>query len=113
MKLFVVFILFTSTLFAEQKIPLQACLHAKYGHTLGGTMHSKTILAKRLLNKVQKTLPFSDEKALIMIEEKVEEKVAQTIEKKHEPRSLKVENMLLKKEIVRLKEALAECQKKH
>ncbi len=53
------------------------------------------------------------ETTLIMIEEKVEEKVTQTIEKKHEPRSLKVENMLLKKEIVRLKEALAECQKKH
>ena len=47
---------------------------------------------------------------LIMIEEKVEEKVAKTIEKKHEPRSLKVENMLLKKEIVRLKEALAKCR---
>ncbi len=70
MKFFVVFILFISTLFAEHKIPLQECLHAKYGHTVGPTMHSKTILAKRLLNKVRKSLPFSDEKALIMIQEK-------------------------------------------
>jgi len=50
------------------------------------------------------------ETVLIMIEEKVEEKVTQAIEKKYEPRSLKVENMLLKKEIVRLKEALAKCR---
>ncbi len=70
MKFFVAFILLTSTLFAEQKIPLQECLHAKYGHTLGGTMHSKTVLAKRLLTKVRKTLPFSDEKALLVISEK-------------------------------------------
>ncbi len=70
MKFFLAFMLFISTLFAEQKIPLQECLHAKYGHTLGGTMHSKTILAKKLLDKVRKTLPFSDEKALIMIQEK-------------------------------------------
>ena len=48
---------------------------------------------------------------LIMIEEKVEEKVSKMKEKKQEPRSLKVENMLLKKEIVRLKEALEKCKK--
>ncbi len=53
------------------------------------------------------------ESLLIMIEDSIEEKVEKVIEKKHEPRSLKVENMLLKKEIVRLKEALATCQKKH
>lgn len=51
------------------------------------------------------------ETVLIMIEEVVEEKISQTIEKKYEPRSLKVENMLLKKEIVQLKEELEKCQK--
>lgn len=74
MKFFVAFILFTSTLFAQiqdsQKIPLQECLKAKYGHTLGGTLHSKSILAQKLINKVRKSLPLSDEKALIMIQEK-------------------------------------------
>ena len=53
------------------------------------------------------------ETVLIMIEDIMEEKVIQTIEEKHEPRSLKVENMLLKKEIVRLKEELQKCQKEH
>jgi len=51
------------------------------------------------------------ETVLIMIEDIMEEKVIQTIEEKHEPRSLKVENMLLKKEIVRLKEELKVCKK--
>ena len=53
------------------------------------------------------------ETVLIIIEDIIEEKVIQTIEEKHEPRSLKVENMLLKKEIVRLKEELQKCQKEH
>ncbi len=70
MKFFVVVILCSSVLLAEQKIPLQECLHAKYGHTLGGTMHSKSMLAQKLLNKVRKTLPFSDAQARIMIQEK-------------------------------------------
>ena len=51
------------------------------------------------------------ETVLIMIEDIMEEKVIQTKEEKHEPRSLKVENMLLKKEIVRLKEELQKCKK--
>jgi len=51
------------------------------------------------------------ETVLIMIEDIMEEKVIKTIEEKHEPRSLKVENMLLKKEIVRLKEELKVCKK--
>ena len=60
--------------------------------------------------KIEVTNQDGKEVVLIMIEEKVEEKVAQTIEKKYEPRSLKVENMLLKKEIVQLKEALVKCR---
>jgi len=51
------------------------------------------------------------ETVLIMIDAEVEEKVILEVEKKHAPKSLKVENMLLKKEIVRLKEALEKCQK--
>ena len=46
----------------------------------------------------------------IMIEENREDKVDKPEETRHEPRSLKVENMLLKKEIVRLKEALEKCK---
>jgi len=72
MKYLIAFILFTSTLFAQiqdsQNIPLQECLKAKYGHTLGGTLHSKSALVQKLLNKVRQTLPLSDEKALNKIQ---------------------------------------------
>jgi len=67
---FLLVVLISSTLCAKQNIPPKECLHAKYGHTLGGTIHSKTILNKKLLGKVRQTLPYSDKEASIMIEKK-------------------------------------------
>ncbi len=46
----------------------------------------------------------------ICIDEVVEKEVSEKIEKKHESRGLRAENLMLKKEIVRLKEELANCQ---
>ncbi len=69
MKIFLV-VLISSTLYAKLNLPPKECLHAKYGHTLGGTIHSKTILNKKLLGKVRQTLPYTDKEASIMIEKK-------------------------------------------
>ena len=73
MKSFVLFISLFSALYSEQTIPIKECLHIKYAHTLGGTMHSKTVLSKKLLNKIHKTLPYSDDEVLIMIQNKYPE----------------------------------------
>ncbi len=67
---FLLVVLVSSTLFAKQNIPPKECLHAKYGHTLGGRIHSKTILNKKLLGKVRQTLPYKDKEASIMIAKK-------------------------------------------
>jgi len=47
---------------------------------------------------------------LICIDEVIEKEVSKKIEKKHESRALRAENMMLKKEIMRLKEALENCR---
>ncbi len=47
---------------------------------------------------------------LICIDEVIEKEVPKKIEKKYESRALRAENMMLKKEIVRLKEALENCR---
>jgi hypothetical protein len=47
---------------------------------------------------------------LICIDEVMEKEVSKKIEKKRESRGLRAENLMLKKEIVRLKEALENCK---
>ena len=49
---------------------------------------------------------------LICIDEMVEKEVSKKIEKKSVSRGLRAENLMLKKEIAHLKEALENCQNK-
>ncbi len=70
MKFFIAMLLLGSTLYAEQTISVKECLQTKYGHTLGGTIHSKKIIEKKLLDKIRLSLPHDDKEALIMIAQK-------------------------------------------
>jgi hypothetical protein len=45
-------------------ISSQECLKARYGHVVGGTLHSKRVLKSRLLRKQEKSLPHTREEAL-------------------------------------------------
>ncbi len=60
--------------------------------------------------KTESTQKDGKEVVYICIDEVVEKEVSEKIEKKHESRGLRAENLMLKKEIVRLKEELANYQ---
>jgi hypothetical protein len=49
---------------SSMQISHQECLKAKYGHTLGGTLHSRKVLKNRLLRKNEAALPLSREESL-------------------------------------------------
>ena len=60
-----------SMLFAEiesQNIPIMDCLKSKYGHTLGGTMHSRKVLKTQLLKDIKEALPHDKASALKRIQ---------------------------------------------
>ncbi len=52
------------------KIPPKECMKAKYAHTLGGTIHSQKLLKKRLLQKIESSLPHSNKEALKLLQQK-------------------------------------------
>jgi len=49
------------------KIRHTECLKAKYAHTLGGTLHSRAVLKKKLLQKSETQLPHTREEALTIL----------------------------------------------
>ncbi len=67
MKYLITLILTTTTLLAitsSVKIPYEQCMKSKYGHTLGGTLHSKQLQKKRILRQREETLTYKREEAL-------------------------------------------------
>ncbi len=52
------------------KIPQQACLKAQYGHVVGGTLHSRTVLQKRLYERTVEKLPHSQQEALTVLRQR-------------------------------------------
>ncbi len=67
MKYLITLFLTATTLFAmisSVKIPHEECMKSKYGHTIGGTLHSRQLLQKRILQKIELALPYKREEAL-------------------------------------------------
>lgn len=67
MRFYILSLFLLQTLMAYE-IPADECLHASYGHTLGGTMHSKTFLKKALLKKHVSTLAHTKDETLLLLQ---------------------------------------------
>ncbi len=74
MRIILLFLLLSSFLFSCERssvqVPVSKCLKAKYGHTVGGTLHAKRVQKKRLINKMKKDLPYSNQEALRLLQKR-------------------------------------------